>query len=52
MARMAANPKVQEWWKMTDKMQKSPVDGATSSYDANNGAPSWWGGMEEVFRLE
>jgi L-rhamnose mutarotase len=26
---MAANPKVQEWWDMTDRMQESPVQGAT-----------------------
>jgi L-rhamnose mutarotase len=48
MARMAANPKVQEWWRMTDGMQQSPVDGAVGSKDG----PGWWGVMEEVFHVE
>ncbi|KAF1972020.1 L-rhamnose 1-epimeras-like protein [Bimuria novae-zelandiae CBS 107.79] len=48
MARMAANPKVQEWWRMTDGMQESPVAGATGSY----GGPGWWGQTEEVFFVE
>jgi L-rhamnose mutarotase len=49
---MAANPKVQEWWRMTDKMQRSPVEGAKGSLAANEGSPSWWGPMQEVFRME
>ena len=48
MARMAANPKVQEWWRMTDGMQESPVEGAIGSKDG----PGWWGQTEEVFYLE
>ncbi|KAH8926584.1 DUF718 domain protein [Atractiella rhizophila] len=52
MAAMAANPKVQEWWSMTDGMQTSPVDGALGSYAASQGAPSWWGQTEEVFRFD
>jgi L-rhamnose mutarotase len=48
MARMAANPKVQEWWRMTDGMQESPVKGAVGSKDG----PGGWGGMEEVFYVE
>ncbi|CBY00566.1 hypothetical protein IAQ61_011487 [Plenodomus lingam] len=48
MARMAANPKVQEWWRMTDGMQESPVEGAMGSKDG----PGWWGQTEEVFYLE
>ena len=44
MARMAANPKVQEWWEMTDKMQESPVLEAKSSK-----AGGWWKAAEEVF---
>ncbi|KAF2637227.1 rhamnose mutarotase [Massarina eburnea CBS 473.64] len=48
MARMAANPKVQEWWKMTDGMQESPVEGATGSASG----PGWWGQTEEVFYVE
>ncbi|KAH7555209.1 hypothetical protein BM1_06832 [Bipolaris maydis] len=48
MARMAANPKVQEWWRMTDGMQESPVEGAQGSAKG----PGWWGQMEEVFYVE
>ncbi|OAK93795.1 L-rhamnose 1-epimeras-like protein [Phaeosphaeriaceae sp. SRC1lsM3a] len=48
MARMAANPKVQEWWAMTDGMQESPIEGAKGS--AAKGG--WWGAGEEVFYLE
>ncbi|KAF2259682.1 rhamnose mutarotase [Lojkania enalia] len=48
MARMAANPKVQEWWRMTDGMQESPVENAVGSRDG----PGWWGQMEEVFYME
>jgi L-rhamnose mutarotase len=46
MARMAANPKMQEWWSMTDKMQESPT-GAKGSKEGG-----WWLEAEEVFRLE
>lgn len=52
MARMAANPKVQEWWRMTDGMQESPVEGAVGSLEASKGNGGWWGQSEEVFRLE
>ncbi|KAF1919229.1 rhamnose mutarotase [Ampelomyces quisqualis] len=48
MARMAANPKVQEWWRMTDEMQESPVHGAVGSKEG----PGWWGQTEEVFYVE
>ncbi|KAF3912474.1 hypothetical protein ABW20_dc0104626 [Dactylellina cionopaga] len=48
MARMMANPKVQEWWKLTDKMQESPVEGAIGSASG----PGWWGQTEEVFYFE
>lgn len=48
MARMAANAKVQEWWRMTDGMQESPVEGAVGSKDG----PGWWGQTEEVFYVE
>ncbi|KAF2191680.1 rhamnose mutarotase [Zopfia rhizophila CBS 207.26] len=47
MARMAANPKVQEWWKMTDKMQESPHPDATGSASG-----LWWKVAEEVFYLK
>lgn len=52
MARMADNATVQEWWQMTDKMQRSPNDGAKGSYEASQGAPDWWSPMVEVFRME
>lgn len=48
MTRMAANPKVQEWWKFTDGMQESPVEGAVESASG----PGWWGQTEEVFYVE
>lgn len=48
MKRMAANPKVQEWWQMTDRMQESPVEGAVGSAKG----PGWWGKTEEVFYME
>ena len=44
MKAMAANAKVREWWEMTDKMQKSPVPGATGSATG-----PWWKPLEEVF---
>jgi len=46
MERMKDNPKVREWWKMTDSYQESFVEGAKSSED---GEPAWWKGVEEVF---
>ncbi|KAM0461069.1 hypothetical protein ACHAPV_000901 [Trichoderma viride] len=46
METMAGNPKVREWWKMTDSMQESLVEGAVSS---EAGTPSWWRPMEQVF---
>ena len=46
MERMRENPKVQEWWKMTDSYQESFVPGAKSSHD---GEPAWWKELEEVF---
>jgi L-rhamnose mutarotase len=48
MERMAANPTVQEWWQMTDRMQESPVEGAVGSASG----PGWWGQTEEVFYME
>jgi len=50
MERMRDNPKVQEWWKMTDSFQESFVEGATSSYSSDGtGEPAWWKGIQEVF---
>jgi L-rhamnose mutarotase len=46
MERMRQNPKVQEWWRMTDGMQESLVLGAK---DSESGEPSWWKPIEEVF---
>lgn len=46
MERMAENTKVREWWKITDAMQESLVEGAVSS---EHGAPGWWKPVEEVF---
>jgi len=43
MARMAADPKTQEWWAIMKPMQ-SPV--------ANRRPEEWWADMEEVFHLE
>lgn len=47
MARMEANPKVREWWAMTDRMQESPHPGAKGS-----AAGPWWKVMEEVFYVK
>ncbi|KAF2100442.1 L-rhamnose 1-epimeras-like protein [Rhizodiscina lignyota] len=47
MLRMASHPKVQEWWRLTDGMQESPIPGAKGSAEG-----PWWGQMDEVFRLE
>ncbi|KAJ9155229.1 hypothetical protein NKR23_g1599 [Pleurostoma richardsiae] len=46
MERMRENPKVRQWWAMTDGWQESLVPGAQSS---EAGEPSWWKPLEEVF---
>jgi len=46
MEKMRGNPKVREWWRMTDGYQESLVEGAVSS---EAGEPSWWKPVEEVF---
>ena len=43
MAKMAADPKTQEWWKVVMPMQK-PL----SSRDDGE----WWANMKEVFHLD
>ncbi len=43
MARMAADPKTQEWWAVMEPMQR-PV--------AKRSVGEWWANMEEVFHLE
>ncbi|CAG8096132.1 unnamed protein product [Penicillium salamii] len=48
MEAMRANPKIREWWAMTDGMQDSPIPGAVSSADG----PGWWKVLDEVFYTE
>lgn len=43
MGRMAADPKTQEWWKMTAPMQR-PLETRKPG--------EWWAAMEEVFHAE
>ena len=43
MAKMAADPKTQEWWSVMDPMQQ-PVE--------NRAEGEWWATMEEVFHLD
>ncbi|KAL4978427.1 hypothetical protein BDW66DRAFT_130352 [Aspergillus desertorum] len=48
MEKMRANPRVREWWAMTDGMQESPIPGAVGSAEG----PGWWKVLEEVFYTE
>ncbi|OTB07298.1 hypothetical protein M426DRAFT_317983 [Hypoxylon sp. CI-4A] len=48
MERMRENPRVREWWAMTDGFQESLVPGAK---DSESGNPPWWKELEEVFYL-
>jgi L-rhamnose mutarotase len=43
MARMAADPNTQQWWKIMDPMQ-DPLP--------NHGEGEWWANMEEVFHAD
>lgn len=43
MAKMAADPKTQEWWAIMEPMQR-PVSTRTHG--------EWWANMEEVFHTE
>ena len=43
MAKMAADPKTQEWWTIMEPMQE-PL--------ANRKAGEWWANMDEVFHLD
>ncbi|KAG4027134.1 hypothetical protein MFRU_033g01030 [Monilinia fructicola] len=45
MEKMKENPKVREWWKMTDSYQETLVEGSKGSTDERG----WWKGVEEVF---
>ena len=42
MAQMAADPKTQEWWKLTDPCQE-PLETVAKG--------EWWAPMEEVFHI-
>jgi L-rhamnose mutarotase len=43
MAKMAADPKTQEWWKIMGPMQR-PLE--------SRGKDEWWASMEEVFHAD
>ena len=43
MARIAADPKTQEWWKLTDPLQEPMPDRAEGE---------WWATMREVFHSD
>ena len=43
MAKMAADPKTQEWWKVVGPMQ-TPLETRSEG--------EWWAEMEEVFHVE
>jgi len=43
MAKMAADPKTQEWWEIMTPMQE-PV--------SNRADGEWWANMEEVFHVD
>lgn len=43
MAKMAADPKTQEWWTLTDPCQE-PVESASEG--------EWWAPMEELFHTD
>lgn len=43
MKKMAADPKMQEWWAIMEPMQQ-PVE--------NRKEGEWWANMEEVFHLD
>jgi len=43
MAKMAADPKTQEWWKITMPMQE-PLPSCAEG--------EWWAGMVEVFHMD
>jgi L-rhamnose mutarotase len=43
MAKMAADPKTQEWWRLTDPMQVALETRAKGE---------WWAQMEEVFHTD
>ncbi|KAF8812003.1 rhamnose mutarotase [Phlegmacium glaucopus] len=48
MKKVAQDPETQEWWRLTDGMQESLVEGAEGS---GRGIP-WWATIPEVFRFD
>ncbi|PCH38611.1 rhamnose mutarotase [Wolfiporia cocos MD-104 SS10] len=48
MEEMAQDEETRRWWKVTDGMQESFVEGAEGS----GGNGPWWLDLEEVFRFE
>ncbi len=46
MARMAADPKTQAWWKLTDPLQEPLPD------RQGDQAGEWWATMREVFHTD
>ncbi|KAJ6497148.1 rhamnose mutarotase [Mycena vitilis] len=48
MKKVGEDPETQRWWKVTDVMQETLVDGAEGS----GGTIPWWADTEEVFRFE
>ncbi|PSK42068.1 L-rhamnose mutarotase-like protein [Elsinoe australis] len=48
MAKSRENPNLQKWWKITDGMQQTLVEGSTGSTDEKG----WWVPLPELFRLE
>ncbi|KAG8936201.1 hypothetical protein FRC02_003900 [Tulasnella sp. 418] len=45
--KIGEDEETRKWWKLTDPMQRSLIDGATGSADG-----PWWLDIEEVFRLD
>ncbi|KAF8898242.1 hypothetical protein CPB84DRAFT_1780691 [Gymnopilus junonius] len=48
MKKIAEDPDTQRWWKVTDEMQESLVEGAEGS---GTDLP-WWKDLPEVFRFD
>ncbi|KAJ7460885.1 rhamnose mutarotase [Mycena galericulata] len=48
MKKVGEDPETQRWWKVTDGMQETLVEGAEGS----GGQIPWWAEAEEVFRFE
>lgn len=48
MKKMRANPEVQRWWRITDSIQETLVEGSSGSMDPKG----WWRDLEEVFHCD